>query len=391
MLRMERPLSFSLLCAATLLATGLSTGCEKGPVTVVFEQPIGAPSRSTPSLGKRSIAFGTESGNVFYYGRDGRYLAKFHAIKEVVSAPAYDPASATFVFGSTSYVLYATSELGKQRWSVATRDRIKGDPLIADGRVYVGSYDDHLYCIDLKTGRKKWVFPAFSDPGDAGSDDEAAAKEGEAATEGEAAPAPRPKPVETGDFAYSKPFLHEGVLYIGNMDGYLYAIDAASGTMKWRYKTGGAVTSSPLVAGGIVYVGSNDNHLHAVGLDGKSVVFKHKTGGWVNASPAIHEGVLYIGSDDGKLYALDPKTGAQKWAFDTGGEIKSRPAFFGKYVIITSGARRGGIWVIDRSSGQLVWSKKTQGKIESDPVVEKDMLYVTTGDATFLGLRLKHE
>lgn len=385
MIDLRRVLSLTGFFAVLTLS-----GCPKGPVEVVFEQPLGSPSYSTPSLGKKAIAFGTESGNVFYYGRNGRYIGRFQAIKDVVSAPAYDTETDTFVFGSTSYVFYATSGLGKKRWSMATRDRIKGDPIVVDGRVYFGSYDDHFYCLDLKSSRKKWIFPLRGLPADSlGGDGEG--EEGETppeVTPEAAAAAAAALDVETGDFSYSKPMLADGVIYVGNMDGYLYALDAATGAMKWRYNTGGAVTSSPLVADGIVYVGSNDNQLHALKLDGKTVVFKHKTGGWVNSSPAIHNGVLYIGSDDGKLYALDPATGAQKWAFDTGGEIKSRPAFQGDKVIVTTGARQGGIWIVTAADGKLFWSKKTPGKIESDPVVEKDMVYVTTGDGTFLGLRL---
>ncbi|MDF1562401.1 MAG: PQQ-binding-like beta-propeller repeat protein [Deltaproteobacteria bacterium] len=374
-----------LSCAALTSALAL-TGCPKGPVEVLFEQPLGSPSHSTPALGKKAIAFGTESGNVFYYGRDGRFLAKFQAIKEVVGAPAYDEETDTFVFGSTSYVFYATSGLGKQRWSVATRDRIKGDPIIDSGRVYFGSYDDHFYCVDLKSSRKHWIFPTRGLPAEA--EPEAEAAEGEEAAEGAEAPAaPAPK-IDTGDFSYSKPFLHEGVLYVGNMDGHLYALDAKSGEMKWRYKTGGAVTSSPWVEGDVVYFGSNDNLLHAIKTDGKTKVFEHKTGGWVNASPVVHEGVLYCGSDDGKLYALDPATGAQKWAFDTGGEIKSRPAFHGDKVIITSGARASGAWIINRADGTLFHRHETAGKVESDPVVENGVLFLTTGDGTFLGLKL---
>jgi len=361
-------------------------GCKSAPVELVVSQAIGSGSSSTPVLGKNAIVFGSESGNVYYYGRDGRYLAKFQAIKEVVSAPAYDKASDTIVFGSTSYVFYATSGLGKKRWSVPTRDRIKGDPTISEGIVYFGSYDDHLYALDLKSSRRKWIFPtrdAPAMPGDS-ADADLGSESVDAKDDAEAVPE-----VSVGDFSYSKPFVLDGVVYVGNMDGYIYAIDAKNGHMKWRFETEGAVTSSPFVTDGVLYVGSNDNHLHAISLSDQKPIFKHKTGGWVNASPVVHEGTLYIGSDDGKFYALDPKSGAQKWAYDTGGEIKSRPAFMPGKVIITSGARQGGVYILNTSDGSEFYALKREGKIESDPTVEGNMIYLTTSDGMFLGLKVK--
>ena len=45
----------------------------------------------------------------------------------------------------------------------------------------------------------------------------------------------------------------------------LYAIDAVTGTEKWRFTTGNDVLSSPAVVNGVVYVGSNDGYLYALG------------------------------------------------------------------------------------------------------------------------------
>ena len=55
-----------------------------------------------------------------------------------------------------------------------------------------------------------------------------------------------------------------GVVYVGSDDDYLYALDASSGGLIWRYQTGHSVSSSPAVAGGVVYVGSHDDYLYAI-------------------------------------------------------------------------------------------------------------------------------
>jgi outer membrane protein assembly factor BamB len=42
-------------------------------------------------------------------------------------------------------------------------------------------------------------------------------------------------------------------VFIGSDDSSLYAIDAGTGTLKWKFKAGGKVISSPSVGGGNVY------------------------------------------------------------------------------------------------------------------------------------------
>ena len=65
------------------------------------------------------------------------------------------------------------------------------------------------------------------------------------------------------------PAVVDGVVYVGSGDSYLYAVDAASGELLWRYETGDNVGSSPAVVDGVVYFGSDDGYLYAVGARGR--------------------------------------------------------------------------------------------------------------------------
>ena len=53
---------------------------------------------------------------------------------------------------------------------------------------------------------------------------------------------------------------------MGSLDGKVYCLDALSGAFIWSYTTGNSVYSSPAVAHGKVYVGSLDGNLYAFGL-----------------------------------------------------------------------------------------------------------------------------
>lgn len=54
------------------------------------------------------------------------------------------------------------------------------------------------------------------------------------------------------------------MVYVGSLDGYVYALDAARGEQRWRFHTNVSVWSSPAVVGGVVYVGSYDTHVYAI-------------------------------------------------------------------------------------------------------------------------------
>ena len=55
-----------------------------------------------------------------------------------------------------------------------------------------------------------------------------------------------------------------GVVYVGSHDDWVYALDAATSELRWRYQTGDEIRSSPTVSDGIVYVGSRDGHVYAL-------------------------------------------------------------------------------------------------------------------------------
>ena len=62
----------------------------------------------------------------------------------------------------------------------------------------------------------------------------------------------------------------DGIVYIGSLDGKIYALNASDGKLVWSFTTGGQVASSPAVSGGEVYVGSSDGKVYALNAsDGK--------------------------------------------------------------------------------------------------------------------------
>src|SRR5207302_11493222 len=97
---------------------------------------------------------------------------------------------------------------------------------------------------------------------------------------------------------------------VGSWDGYEYALDAATGTLKWKtflgqttapcYPQLAGVSSVADVENGVVYVGGGDSNWYALDAATGNVLWKvfigDNTKGWYNwASPLIYNGFAYIG------------------------------------------------------------------------------------------------
>ena len=68
------------------------------------------------------------------------------------------------------------------------------------------------------------------------------------------------------------------MVYFGSWDNNVYALNASTGALLWKYTTGYHVFSSPAVANGVVYVGSADNNLYALNASTGALLWKYTTG-----------------------------------------------------------------------------------------------------------------
>lgn len=98
--------------------------------------------------------------------------------------------------------------------------------------------------------------------------------------------------------------IHGGLLYIADLSGFLYCLDAATGAHYWTYDAFAAVWGSAFVADGKVYLGDEDGDV-VVLQAGKEMKVLHETnlGTAVYTTPVARDGVLYIASRN-TLFAI---------------------------------------------------------------------------------------
>jgi outer membrane protein assembly factor BamB len=177
----------------------------------------------------------------------------------------------------------STWELG----GMGTRNSIISTPVIHDDKVYIGVGQDPEHG---EGGGNFWVIDATG-RGDISTSGRVWHRGGE----------------EFGR-TISTAAIHDGLLYISDLSGFLYCLDAETGEHHWTYDAFAAVWGSAFVADGKVYLGDEDGDI-AILQAGKELklLAEINMGSSVYTTPVARDGVLYIASRN-MLFAI--QTGA---------------------------------------------------------------------------------
>jgi outer membrane protein assembly factor BamB len=300
----------------------------------------------------------------------------------VLSSPAI-VGSAAYI-GSDDHRLYAVDlATGKQLWRFETGGPVRSSPAVVAGTVYFGSYDGLFYAVDASTGKLKWKF----------------ATAGEKRFEAKGLHGFKPSSQTIPDFWdtwQSSPAVSDGLVYYGSGDGNLYALDAATGQLKWKFATAGVVHSSPAVSDGVIYFGSWDSYLYALEAATGNQKWKFKTGEdlknfnqvGIQASPAVIDGVLYFGCRDSHLYAVDTKTGHEKWNFDNHGTWINASAVVHSGTLYVGASIPARFFAIEADTGKLRYQLDTKFPVFSSAAVAGDMAYFGSDNGKLYALDL---
>ncbi len=307
---------------------------------------------------------------------------KFQTNGRVVSSPAIT-GNVAYV-GSTGHMLYAVSlDAGTLKWKFKTGSGVTSSPAVSDGVVYFGCYDGNFYAVDAANGRLKWKFQTAGEKRYAGKHLHGTQPAAES----------MPDPF---DFYLSSPAVWNGAVYFGSGDGNVYALDAGSGTLKWKFQTGDVVHASPALADGTLFIGSWDSYFYALDASSGKEKWRFKTGEdpdthnqvGIQSSAAVADGVVYFGCRDSNLYAVDAKTGQKKWAFNNKGSwvIGSPAVQNGKLYFTTSDS--GMFYAVDASSGASIFFFKFSWPMFSSPAIAGSTLYVGTHEGKLIAIDL---
>src|SRR5581483_8922953 len=124
--------------------------------------------------------------------------------------------------------------------------------------------------------------------------------------------------------------VQDGVAYVANAKGTIWALDMRTGTVIWRHYTPhGKMASSPAIWGKELIVHGMDGHVWVLRRSDGKLLWHYNVGSPVESSPVVVDGVDVFGAWDGAITALDLHTHAVRWRYDDGCKITSSVAVSG--------------------------------------------------------------
>ena len=212
--------------------------------------------------------------------RDGGVRWKISLSALTTSAPTRGPDGTLFVATNNSLTaIKPTAYRGYVLWELQTGGAILGAPAVSESVVVVGvSGTNALMAADATTGAQLWKEALYY-------------------------------------IMTSSPVISNGLVIIG--DGYkVRASNLSTGALVWVHDTAMYTAySSPAVYNHRVFIGNGDGFLFALDANTGGVTWQTSLeAGWVVSAPSVgSSGVVYGGTDAARLAALDAETGKILW------------------------------------------------------------------------------
>jgi outer membrane protein assembly factor BamB len=192
----------------------------------------------------------------------------------------------------------------------------------------------------------------------------------------------------------------EGVVYAGDDQGRLHALDAGSGAERWRFQAGGPIRTRPTISDEAIFFQADDGILYRLDAESGKEVWKVR----VVEAPVerlppgdpksrydsfgsdvtVAEKRLVIGTHDGQVLALDPGSGKQLWKFSAGDSVLAAPVVSSGRVYF--GSFDGHVHALDAATGHPLWKHDTRGAVLSTPAMAGDLLVVGNRSYDLLAL-----
>jgi outer membrane protein assembly factor BamB len=235
---------------------------------------------------------------------------------------------------------------------------IRSSPIIVEDRLYVGSLDTNLYCLDADSGDIIWKF-------------------------------------KTKGYITSSPAASNGVIYITSKEpgsGSLYKIDSTHGNLIWKCNIpyvlvadrGTDLQVSPTIADDIVFVAANKQNYYGVNTSTGDIEWTYVTtegtegiGGYLVASAGYNDGQFFV-VDMFFITSLNSSSGEVIWQSWIGTELYTSPTYADGKVYVTTDRRF--VYVLNSTNGNRLSFFETGSNTWSAPSVYEGRLYFGSND-----------
>jgi len=203
-----------------------------------------------------------------------------------------------------------------------------------------------------------------------------------------------------------------GIVYVGDDNGYTYALNAVTGKLVWSHYGWNMTMSNPLVSGDKVFVSTGNayfnyantmkylnrerptrgpglNTIYALDRQTGNEIWAFHPPGEAMPTPLLDDGFLYAGTGDGHVYKLVADSGALIWKSDIVSFVSMSSPVKGGGDLFVGGTDPNFFYAIDEKSGQIAWKVTLPGMVATgigdctpayaDGIVVQEVT-VTSGD-----------
>ena len=319
-----------------------NTGFNSGPAPttnhLLWKFNAGAWVFSSPAIKDGKVYIGSHTGKVYCLdAATGELMWAYRTGNRILSSPAV-AGGLVYITSRDTYIYCLDQFTGELVWKYKTEGWTISSPAIVPGpeivtgreyfgdKVYVGSADHNLYCLDANTSKELWKSKfgnaVFSGPAFANGKVYAGchdlylhclnADSGETVWLS-------PK---TGHPGIYSPSIIDDRVYFGSSDHSIYCLNAKTGSRLWTFLMGEHGAYAPALAYGNVYFCSGDHFVYCLDQVTGEIIWKYKAEGPLSMSPAVADGKIYVGSTDTHVYCFDARKGDLIWKYKTGGELR---------------------------------------------------------------------
>lgn len=200
---------------------------------------------------------------------------------------------------------------------------------------------------------------------------------------------------------FSPASMHQGVVFVGGHDGWIYALNAKTGKTIWEYQTSDKIVTSPQYAHGLLLAGSKDGFFRALDAKFGFLVWKTRfgvsewngmTSGGMRSTPTLYDGKIIMGGCDGVYRAMDERSGKILWETDGGGAgAMSSPALWnGTLFVGHDGLKNINFYALDPDSGEVKWKYPVPTQIFSTPAAADGIVYFHAREDHVYALRAEN-
>ncbi|MCI4366054.1 MAG: PQQ-binding-like beta-propeller repeat protein, partial [Thermoplasmata archaeon] len=190
---------------------------------------------------------------------------------------------------------------------------------------------------------------------------------------------------------YASPVVADGVVYVGDSGGRVYAVDTSNGGLLWTWTlpSGAGINGSLAVdpSAGLVFAAAGDGTLTAISTSTGLAVWNRSLGGNLTA-PVYADGEVFIASSSGLVEALSESNGSPTWNVSETSGISGAPALDSTAAQLVVGEANGAVLALNSTNGHPSWSYLTGGAVTAAAVVSGGIVYVGSADGKVYALNL---